>query len=707
MRKIILLLITIPSICLSQKFWEQTNGPYGGAIWSTAIDLDGNIWAGTSNGIFRSTNNGENWSRIILGPAFTPVRSFAFNPNGQMYFAGWYVYKSIDKGMHWNQLDHNKVQGIICLTINSNGDIFAGSSNGEGVFRSADNGENWMKTNSGFPQQIYIYSLVIDHNQNIYAGTNEGIFKSTDNGNNWTKIYNSNQDFILSLAINSNGDIFVAKFKTILKSTNKGVSWVVINTTASAVNSITIDSMGRIFAGTDNGICKSDDNGENWTLINGGLTNTDVLSLSANANNDIFAGTYGGGIFCFTKHSSNWIEKNMGLTANNITSLVINSGGYIFAADQNGGGIFRSSDNGNTWKKSLNSALVFRLLINSSGDIFAGAWASGLFGPGYHAGGIYRSTDNGETWSLVNNGLTYDFIQSLAINSSGHLFAGTDVGVFRSINNGNSWSLKTNGLPNNRIQALAVNSNGEILAGTEGAGIYLSKDNGESWASSNNGLTFGNINSLIISSKGYVYAGTRWFGPGIFRSTNNGSYWTLINTGLPPVFTASTFSINSLGYIYVGGAEIPGGVYVSRNDGNNWTKITNGLSVEQVGSLAIASNDYIFAGTDGGGVYRSINTSTSKAYNDKFIPATFILMQNYPNPFNPSTSISYEVPRSSFVTLEVYDVLGRKMSTLVQEEKATGKYSIRFNADGLASGIYFYTLRADDFIQTNKMTLIK
>lgn len=88
-------------------------------------------------------------------------------------------------------------------------------------------------------------------------------------------------------------------------------------------------------------------------------------------------------------------------------------------------------------------------------------------------------------------------------------------------------------------------------------------------------------------------------------------------------------------------------------------------------------------------------------------PSTFNLEQNYPNPFNPSTTIRYSIPTSEFVTLKVYDVLGREVQTLVNEEKATGSYEVSFNAAGLSSGIYFYKLQAGSFIETKKMILIK
>jgi hypothetical protein len=85
----------------------------------------------------------------------------------------------------------------------------------------------------------------------------------------------------------------------------------------------------------------------------------------------------------------------------------------------------------------------------------------------------------------------------------------------------------------------------------------------------------------------------------------------------------------------------------------------------------------------------------------------FSLSQNYPNPFNPSTVISYRLPVIGFVTLKVYDILGREVVTLVNEEKSIGIYEVEFNATGFPSGIYFYKLQAGPFTETKKMILLK
>ena len=94
------------------------------------------------------------------------------------------------------------------------------------------------------------------------------------------------------------------------------------------------------------------------------------------------------------------------------------------------------------------------------------------------------------------------------------------------------------------------------------------------------------------------------------------------------------------------------------------------------------------------------------------IPDNFTLYQNYPNPFNPTTKIKYEIPDQarnniSIVTLKVYDILGREVSTLVNEEKPVGEYEVEFSGSGLTSGIYFYMLQSGEYVETKKMVLLK
>jgi phage terminase large subunit-like protein len=96
-----------------------------------------------------------------------------------------------------------------------------------------------------------------------------------------------------------------------------------------------------------------------------------------------------------------------------------------------------------------------------------------------------------------------------------------------------------------------------------------------------------------------------------------------------------------------------------------------------------------------------------ESQNNNIVPEYFVLDQNYPNPFNPSTKIKYSVPQSSNAVIKVFDILGNKIETLVDEEKQTGTYELTWYAEQLPSGVYFYQLTAGSFVVTKKMLLLR
>ena len=105
-----------------------------------------------------------------------------------------------------------------------------------------------------------------------------------------------------------------------------------------------------------------------------------------------------------------------------------------------------------------------------------------------------------------------------------------------------------------------------------------------------------------------------------------------------------------------------------------------------------------------GNEFEELVTSQNDITNELL---NFKLYQNYPNPFNPATKIAYSIPQRSFVILEVYNVLGNEVSTLVSEDKPAGEYQVEFNGSGLTSGIYLYNLQAGSYSETKKMIMMK
>jgi hypothetical protein len=221
------------------------------------------------------------------------------------------------------------------------------------------------------------------------------------------------------------------------------------------------------------------------------------------------------------------------------------------------------------------------------------------------------------------------------------------------------------------------------------------------------GLTDSYIRTLIVNSTSYLFAGSV-FG-GVFKS---------INSTIPVNLTSFTV------------------IYLKNNVQLNWSTATElnnyGFEIERStnksdwrligfregrGTTTEPQNysftDNLFGESSHKLYYRlkQIDYDGSFEYSDvvevDIAPTEFYLSQNYPNPFNPTTKIKFTISDLRFTTLKVYDVLGREVTTLVNEEKQPGVYEVEFNAGNLASGIYYYQLKAGEFLETKKMILTK
>ena len=147
-----------------------------------------------------------------------------------------------------------------------------------------------------------------------------------------------------------------------------------------------------------------------------------------------------------------------------------------------------------------------------------------------------------------------------------------------------------------------------------------------------------------------------------------------------------------------------GGVYATKDNGGHWLKVgLDSLTISQM----VSFGDSTFVLTSGRGVYIINSNGITEVRSPSRAPLAFVLSQNYPNPFNPSTTIKFELPKGSNVNLTVYDILGREVSTVVNERKEAGVYEVEFDGARLSSGVYFYRLKAGEFTQTKRFLLLK
>ncbi len=155
----------------------------------------------------------------------------------------------------------------------------------------------------------------------------------------------------------------------------------------------------------------------------------------------------------------------------------------------------------------------------------------------------------------------------------------------------------------------------------------------------------------------------------------------------------------------------------STDGGVSWgadTRLTNNSAQSQLPSVAVSGSVVHVVWRDNRDLNYEIYYKRDPTGNvvgiiniNSELPNQFSLLQNYPNPFNPTTKIRFALPKSSFATLVIYDVLGREMETLVNEQLNAGIYEADWSADKFASGVYYYKLVAGDYTETRKMILIK
>jgi hypothetical protein len=641
--------------------WVPTNGPEGGYILSFASS-GSNIYAGTDGGgVYIFSNGGSSWASENKGLDNLVVRALfvkgdsLYAGTGSSAFDGG-IYLSVDNGSNWSAVNNGLLAASVSCFAEFGAKLLVGTV-GHGIYVSSDNGLNWYPDTAGL-SNMYILSLLVKDTI-IFAGTNTGVCLSTINDTVWTRAAPADMHYIsVQSIVMQDSNLFVAGSGAgvdgwgIFRSSNNGSSWIQVN---SGLDSYDITALtvldSEIFAGASDGITySSKNNGLRWDKVD--TLSASVYTLST-IDGNLFTGTYGGGAYLSVDNGVSWNVINNGLKNSKINAVAV--------------------------KDSV---------------IFAGTMAVG----------IYRSTDNGNNWSQVNEGLTSLDVVGLAVSDS-NLFAGVaGGGVFKSTNNGDNWSKvgsQVTGLWNTFALA-AIDTN--LFAGTLGSGVYRSGDNGTIWTLVNNGLTFTGISALTVSDSN-LFAGT--YGGGVFLTTDLGENW--VSRGLKDYFIIALAASGT--YIFANTLKantntIEYYIFVSTNNGETWTKVDSSAGNESILSLA-ANSSNLYAGSGMGIVYQPVSKITTVKNTENAIPATFNLYQNYPNPFNPTTTITYSLPKNNFVTLKIYDLLGREVTTLVNEEKHSGTYKITWNAQNIPSGVYFYRLTASEFSKVNKMILLK
>lgn len=484
---------------------------------------------------------------------------------------------------------------------------------------------------------------------------------------------------IYDIAVDDSGNVFVASWTGIFKSTDNGVSWEFKNNGLQIgdVYKLFIDYAGNIYlCGSANfpgyGLYKSTDGGENWVgfadTLNGGPINKfeDVTIIPNEPGGFIYVSNYYG-VYRSTDNGITWESTNY--TDPCARNIGINKNGFMFFGNPCASwfGIYRSSDLGTTWIRHTFLSLDLSMVYLRDGSVLAG-----LYDPNLGSDGIYKTTNNGDTWFNIN------------------AFSGLNVAT---------------------DFVLDKNDDIYVSIGGQNPGIYISTNNGNLWI--NYGLfsqTANSVTCLSIDSTGYVWAGAHL----------NGIYKTEGRT-IPVELILFTFEVtkNNVLLSWVTASEINNqGFLIERREtkderSGDWNNIGyingKGTTTERQSysyvdqNLSASKYQYRLKQIDYDGTYEYSNTIAVEINS----PTRFSLEQNFPNPFNPITQIKYSIKEAGLVQVKIFDILGKEIDKLVNENKEAGNYSIDFNATELPSGVYVYQLTIPGFTQARKMILAK
>ncbi len=708
------------------------------AMWERIRRPDRRSYGGLTCGLYRTTDGGETWTELINGlphnsstvgrigisiSASTPNIIYAIYADNIGYFAG--VYKSTNNGDSWTRTNDGDLSNLFSSYGWWFGNIRVDPANSNNVFvlgldnyKTTNGGNSWFNTSGGIhvdQHGMYIHPL----NPNFIAvGNDGGVYVSYNSGSNW--YYRSNMPITQFYACDVDFQIPNRYYGgTQDNGTNRTLTgnqndWQEILGADGFYVLVDPSNNNFIYAESQyGGFTRSTDGGSSFTYALNGVSGSDRFNWSTpfilDPSNPTILYIGSNLVYKSTNRAVSWIPISPDLTNGpptgnqvygTITTIALAPSDpdviYVGTDDAN---VWVTTDGGTSWVKistSLPTRWITRVAVDPNDAAIAYVTLSGYRYDEYLPH-VFRTTDSGINWLDISSNLPDAPVNDIIVDpdSTEILYLGTDVGVFVSNNLGDSWDYLGENLPNAPITDLVLhNPTRTLIAATYGRSMYS--------------ISIATIPSVTVVSP------------------NGGEHWMMWDTVQVEWSATEVDSVK---------------IELSLSEGIDWMTIAE--SVPNTGTfdwfvqapftswyclmkISDASDSTIFDISD---TTFTIDMFPAVEDSSGLFPDEFTLMQNFPNPFNPSTKIKYTIPAVTFrqaqsdnwVTLIVYDVLGNEIATLVNEEKQPGTYEVEFNIDshsgevrnlpagrqGLVSGIYFYQLRAGDFVETKKMILIK
>lgn len=677
-----------------------------------------------SAGIFKSTDAGATWLPSGLNAVSAlQVKNLRQHPTNSNYLyltTNKGLYFSPDKGNNWSIINTNtgyvgdtydlefkpgSPNTIFVSKLSYNFDTKQWESK---IISSDDAGQTWSirltvpgasRAELAFSSQDpnYLYAVVV----NMSSSGLMGFYSSIDGGNTFD--FKINTPNILNGSTDASG--------------TSGQGWydLTINVSPLNKNDVTVGGIN---------LWRTNDAGNSWFLSsfwhNGGPQGIPVVHADQheliNAGSNIQYLANDGGIYVSQNNGTTWTDISNGLVISQV---------YRVGVSQ------------------LDSKIIMGLQDNGT-KIYGldEKWFDRIGGDGMDceidprdASVIYGTWQNGNLQRSINGGLNFQNITPIGASRGNwispielspivpqKLYFGTDQ-VYMSTNMGTTWIDITANLTNTKIGHIAASPtvDGSLFITWRAEGnifkIYHTKNDGMDWFELNLPVSNRTITDLEIDPINpntlYITLGGYEHKEQVFRGVFNGETsidWTNISYNLPSINT------NTIEVDYKPGTlrtfiGMDAGIYVLDEGTNTWIPYNNDLPNVEVRDLEIRSTDrMLVAGSYGRGLWISPlppsgNPTSDESTSEK--PLQYALFENYPNPFNPSTNISFSIPKTSPVRIEVFNVLGQPISVLFDQTMVRGVHNITFRASNFSSGTYFYRLTTPEFTQTRVMTLIK
>ncbi len=741
--------------------WHILNEGSHGNITSIDFVSQTKGWAVGYNGLLLKTEDGgETWTNLVYKEgAQIYIIDFVNATTGYAY--GWdpdngenVIIKTIDGGKNWTVKHDTTDYSIGIIQAVNESIVFAIGYNGL-ILKTTDGGDNWnnispFNENNNF-RSIWFFNeldgIIIGSNHDTEKAT--GLILKTDNGGEkWdymmeTKFQDMaelqfiNDSTGFFLAWNDSGECMFCQTKDTLNN------WSIKSADPQYINrywAISEDSIFSIMTDYQiisgmSGLYLSTDSGVSWNKIKS-LGNWAISEFMFFKNLGFLAGTLGFGMWgemgtLLLKSINTGINWDISILSYPFTEVYFINNQVGFAAGGSSdfhsisGDVFKTNDGGVTWEMNLMPGSMVKSCqfvdFNTGYVLSEGMWA------GSH---IYKTTNSGNDWKIIFDensirgenfftGTDMVFVDKNTAYAVGYYWDGAlnNAAILATINGGDNWEViwqypSTDTIMYRLNSIHFPNKDTGYAAGTNGMMVKFNTDSGwqiQKWQ------TDKQLDKVFFfdqqhgwASGGYYYTGVNEL---IFmKTTDGGENWMIYPDLLYDIEDIYFFDANN-GWAVGSDTSYHGLILSTQDGGEHWNKMAENLpaplrSVHFKDGLGWATGDM-------GLILKYDGTTWIDNHGNNVSNMDFQLFQNYPNPFNPKTKIQYivgahpDVPLQN-VDLSIYNILGQKVTTLVNKKQPAGRYKVEWDASGFASGIYLYKLTSiDGYSITKKLVLLK